>query len=258
MSKLTQKDEQGNWCIRGLPWRDIYPGAVITRNTYERIYGVSQKLMEYEDTGLTPDEINALRERDIKSEEDITKFYYCESEDDYYIGKRVENLYYAKYGPEDFTWFMSRYLPWGQHIVAPETAWKEYTFPSEPKEIPFTEWLDGFIRKHMSGKDSNIPANDGWIPVEERLPEKNEYFVDTSSNKDFPNGYYRRLEIAYMTDTIEYVHGYYDGYKWMDKYLNAIKNVVAWRIHEPYQPETEAQRPGWQERLLHTFLGGHV
>ena len=64
MSKLTKKDEQGNWCIRGLPWRDIYPGAVITRNTYERIYGASQKLMEYEDTGLTPEEINALRERE--------------------------------------------------------------------------------------------------------------------------------------------------------------------------------------------------
>lgn len=84
------------------------------------------------------------------------------------------------------------------------------------------------ICKHM---------NDGWIPCEERLPEKNEYFVNTSSNKDFPNGYYRRLEIAYMTDTVEYIHGYYDGYKWMDKYLDAIKNVVAWRIHEPYRPE---------------------
>ena len=79
--------------------------------------------------------------------------------------------------------------------------------------------------------------NDGWIPVEERLPEKNEYFVDTSSNKEFPNGYYRRLEIAYMTDTVEYIHGYYDGHKWMDEYLDAIKNVVAWRIHEPYRPE---------------------
>lgn len=79
--------------------------------------------------------------------------------------------------------------------------------------------------------------NDGWIPVEERMPEKNEYFVDTSSNKEFPNGYYRRLEIAYMTDTVEYIHGYYDGYKWMDEYLDAIKNVVAWRIHEPYRTE---------------------
>lgn len=87
---------------------------------------------------------------------------------------------------------------------------------------------EDIIRKHM---------NDGWIPVDERLPEKNEYFVETSGDKDFPNGYYKRLEIAYMTDTIEYVHGYYDGYKWMDKYLDTIKNVVAWRIHEPYRPE---------------------
>ena len=95
------------------------------------------------------------------------------------------------------------------------------------------------IRKHMNdGNDINVTAkDDGWIPVEERLPEKNEYFVNTSSNKDFPNGYYRRLEIAYMTDTVEYIHGYYDGYKWMDKYLDTIKNVVAWRIHEPYHPE---------------------
>ena len=87
---------------------------------------------------------------------------------------------------------------------------------------------EDIIRKHM---------NDGWIPMEDRPPEKNEYFVETSSDKDFPNGYYKRLEIAYMTDTIEYVHGYYDGYKWMDKYLDTIKNVVAWRIHEPYRPE---------------------
>lgn len=25
------------------------------------------------------------------------------------------------------------------------------------------------IRKHMSGKDTDVPTNDGWIPVEERL-----------------------------------------------------------------------------------------
>ena len=84
----------------------------------------------------------------------------------------------------------------------------------------------------------------GWISLEERMPEKNEYFVETSSDKDFPNGYYKRLEIAYMTDTIEYVHGYYDGYKWMDKYLDTIKNVVAWRIHEPYSLERSDSHDG--------------
>ena len=98
----------------------------------------------------------------MKNEEDVLKFYYCESEDDYYLGQRVQNMYYARYADGCFTWFMSRYLPWGERVTAPETAWKEYTYPTEPKEIPFTEWLYGFIRKHM---------NDGWIPVDDRLPE---------------------------------------------------------------------------------------
>ena len=102
-------------------------------------------------------------------------------------------------------------------------------------EIILLEKIEKIIRKHL---------NDDWIPVEERLPEKNEYFVETSSDKDFPNGYYKRLEIAYMTDTIEYVHGYYDGYKWMDKYLDTIKNVVAWRIHEPYHSERSDNHDG--------------
>ena len=95
-------------------------------------------------------------------------------------------------------------------------------------EISLLEKIEKIIRKHM---------NDGWIPVEERLPEKNEYFADTSSDREFPNGYYRRLEIAYMTDTVEYTHGYYDGYKWMGKWYGIIKNVVAWKIHGPYRPE---------------------
>lgn len=84
-------------------------------------------------------------------EENVLKFYYCESEDDYYIGKRVGNFYYARYGKTGFTWFMSRYLPWGEHVIAPNTLWKEHTYPSEPKEIPFFEWLQGFMKKYCGG-----------------------------------------------------------------------------------------------------------
>ena len=84
-------------------------------------------------------------------EEDVLKFYYCESEDNYYIGKRVGNFYYARYGETGFEWFMSRYLPWGEHVIAPNTVWKEYTYPSEPKEIPFFEWLQGFIKRYCGG-----------------------------------------------------------------------------------------------------------
>jgi hypothetical protein len=28
------------------------------------------------------------------------------------------------------------------------TLWKEYTYPSEPVEIPFTEWIVGFMKKY--------------------------------------------------------------------------------------------------------------
>ena len=89
--------------------------------------------------------------KSMKKEEDILKFYYCESKDEYYIGKRIDTMYYAKYYKTGFAWFMSRYLPWGKHVVAPNTLWKERTYPSEPKEIPFFDWLQGFIKKECLG-----------------------------------------------------------------------------------------------------------
>ena len=81
-------------------------------------------------------------------------------------------------------------------------------------------------------------GGDGWIPVDTRLPGKREWRgYDINTNVS----YMRRLEIAYMTDTIEYTHGYYDGYKWMDEWQSTIKNVVAWKIHEPYRPERSGE-----------------
>ena len=100
-------------------------------------------------------------------EEDALKFYYCESEDDYYIGKRVGNFYYARYGETGFEWFMSRYLPWGEHVIAPNTLWKEHIYPSEPKEIPFFEWLQGFIKRYCGGSVEECRE-----AVEKRKPKK--------------------------------------------------------------------------------------
>lgn len=70
-----------------------------------------------------------------------------------------------------------------------------------------------------------------WIPVSERLPEEAEYLGISDGQR-----YMKRIEVAYMTDTIEYMIGYFDGYKWMDKKHNRINNVVAWKTHEPYIP----------------------
>ena len=91
-------------------------------------------------------------------EEDILKFYYIESEDKYVVGQRLDTLYYAEVGKTGLAFYMSRYLPWGEHVVSPDTLWKEYTYPSEPKEIPFFDWLQGFMKKEYGGTIEEFKA----------------------------------------------------------------------------------------------------
>ena len=86
-----------------------------------------------------------------EKEEDILKFYYCDSEDSYLVGLRIGNFYYAHYIDGRWVFDMSRHLPWGEHVVDDTSAWKEHTYPSEPKEINFSEWLNGFIKKECGG-----------------------------------------------------------------------------------------------------------
>lgn len=96
--------------------------------------------------------IDDIPAADVVEEENILKFYYVRSIDEYWIGRRLDTLYYAIYesGNQQWVWAYSRYLPWGEHVVSPTSLWKEYTYPSEPEEIPFTDWLQGFAKKHIA------------------------------------------------------------------------------------------------------------
>ena len=93
-----------------------------------------------------------------EKEEDILKFYYCDSEDSYLVGLRIDNFYYAHYIDGRWVFDMSRHLPWGEHVVDDTSAWKEHTYPSEPKEINFSEWLNGFIKKECGGTSDECRA----------------------------------------------------------------------------------------------------
>lgn len=88
----------------------------------------------------------------VVQEENILKFYYVRSIDEYWIGRRLDNFYYARYESENqqWVWAYSRYLPWGEHVVSPTSLWKEHTYPSEPEEISFTDWLKGFSQKYVA------------------------------------------------------------------------------------------------------------
>ena len=89
---------------------------------------------------------------ELSKEEDVLKFYYCKSEDSYLIGRRVGTFYYAHWNKElqGFVYDMSRYLQWGEHVVEPNTLWKEYTYPSEPEQMDFNTWIRGFMKKYIS------------------------------------------------------------------------------------------------------------
>lgn len=60
MNRLTEKDDQGNWHLKGVRWEQLNEGQVITGELREKLYGALWKLMEYEDTGMDPEEVEEL------------------------------------------------------------------------------------------------------------------------------------------------------------------------------------------------------
>lgn len=100
MNRMTQKDSQGNWCLRGLPWKKLHIGEAITKEVSEKLYGALWRLMEYEDTGLEPEEIEALVEKNQKQK----------------MSKSNPNTYYCPECGEALN-PMWDYCPWcGQHV----------------------------------------------------------------------------------------------------------------------------------------------
>lgn len=62
LDRMTVRDENGNWQLKGVRWHELYKGAVITEELYQHLYGALWRLMEYEDSGLSPEEVWQLVE----------------------------------------------------------------------------------------------------------------------------------------------------------------------------------------------------
>lgn len=97
--------------------------------------------------------------------------------------------------------------------------------------------------KHSNEKYWNV-NNEGWISVEDRLPE-----------------FFEPVIVCRDDGRVE--QGYKIGGDWWKVYGTRTKDVTHWMPfpapYHPYRPEQAApQRPEWKDRMLHTFLGGHT
>ena len=66
------------------------------------------------------------------------RFYYQGDTGRYLVGLRSDTMYYAEPTLTGWSLCSSRYLPWGETIEG-------YTYPQEPKEVEFREWMYGII-----------------------------------------------------------------------------------------------------------------
>ena len=76
--------------------------------------------------------------------------------------------------------------------------------------------VEKIIRSHMDeAKDANAPSNDGWISVNERLPEKTDYYLVQLSRKLPNEDYSDRVVVLFNGEEKEF-----------ECYANLI---IAWR-----------------------------
>lgn len=62
MKRLTEKDELGNWCLKGVRWEQMHVGQVITKEVSERLYWALFKLTAYENTKCSPGDVEGFIE----------------------------------------------------------------------------------------------------------------------------------------------------------------------------------------------------
>ena len=117
LRRLTKQDEQGNWCLKGLPWKDTYVGQIITENTNEKIYGALCKLKDYENSGLDPEEACRLKERDTAKKPDYEGDGYDNEGNiiyDTWVCPNCEEHYEVDYDNYDFCPKCGQRLDWSE------------------------------------------------------------------------------------------------------------------------------------------------
>ena len=62
MNRLTKRDKQGRWSLLDFSWHELHSGAVLSVRLAEALYGALCKLKDYEDTGMSPEDVKELND----------------------------------------------------------------------------------------------------------------------------------------------------------------------------------------------------
>ena len=83
------------------------------------------------------------------SEKQPIKFYYCDSNNTYYMGIRSGTMYYARPTLSGWSLEMSKYIDWDNLKI------------SEPTEVDFTKWIHGILdnihKQYISHQNKEKP-----------------------------------------------------------------------------------------------------
>lgn len=60
---MTEKDASGRWRVKGMSWESLQAGQVITEEASRIMYGCLCKLKDYEECGMSPDQLEGWKYR---------------------------------------------------------------------------------------------------------------------------------------------------------------------------------------------------
>ena len=58
--RLTEVKKNGEWALKGVKWKKLCTGKKITLKVREKLYGALCKLRDYENTGLSPEDVERV------------------------------------------------------------------------------------------------------------------------------------------------------------------------------------------------------
>ena len=152
MGKLTQWDDQGNWCLKGVKWDQLRAGSTITKDVAEKLYGALCKLRDYENTDLSPEEVDRVNDFSKSQASRLMKELQEERE-------------------------KHQWIPVTEQLPEPETyvlvSFSNFSFPIIGRYDENEEggvWFAGDEEESLVSQDLFVNA---WMPLPERYKEEN-------------------------------------------------------------------------------------